>query len=161
MAAITWPKKGTASLLGTRQDRIDGIEKATGTAKYSYDITPEKTLIARVLGCPHGSAEIKSIDLSAAKRVPGVVAVYPLKRAPDVEPLLAPTKSDHLCEWEGDLVAVVAGETEGAVAEGLKAIKIEYEKLDHFVKEEDLAAAQKAGRAKPGGDRQQIARRSG
>ena len=34
MAAINWPKQGTASLLGTRQDRIDGVDKASGAAKY-------------------------------------------------------------------------------------------------------------------------------
>ena len=40
-------------------------------------------------------------------------------------------------------LAVVAGENEGAVAEGLAAIKPDYEMLDVFVNEEDLAAAEK------------------
>ena len=41
-------------------------------------------------------------------------------------------------QWQGDLIAVVVGETEGAVAEGLAAIKVEYEPLDVFVDEENL-----------------------
>ena len=46
--------------------------------------------------------------------------------------------------WQGDLLACVAGENEGAVGEGLKAIKVTYEMLDVFVKDDDLAAAQAA-----------------
>jgi xanthine dehydrogenase YagR molybdenum-binding subunit len=139
MATISWPKMGTASLLGKPQDRIDGQDKASGAAKYTYDIVPDKTLIARVLGCPHGHARIKSIDVSPAKKVAGVVEAQAIKQA------------GAECNWHGDLVAVVVGETEGAVAEGLAAIKIDYDELDAFVKEEDLAAATKAGRTKPGG----------
>ena len=58
--------------------------------------------------------------------------------------------------WEGDVIAAVAGESEGAVAEGLKAIKVEYEPLDVFVKDEDLAAAEKAGRTGKGGQNTQL-----
>jgi xanthine dehydrogenase YagR molybdenum-binding subunit len=54
------------------------------------------------------------------------------------------------------LVACVVGETEGAVAEGLAAVKADYEPLDVFVDEEDLAAAEAAGRARKGAGKVQL-----
>ena len=55
-AKYNWPKRGTASLIGKQQDRVDGLAKATGAAKYSYDINPPNVLLARALGCPTRTA---------------------------------------------------------------------------------------------------------
>ena len=38
MAKIDWPAAEKRSLIGKRIDRADGPAKATGAAKYSYDI---------------------------------------------------------------------------------------------------------------------------
>ena len=55
-------------------------------------------------------------------------------------------------EYEGELLVIVTAESEGAAAEGLSKIKIEYELLDVFTREEDLEAAEKANRtARAGG----------
>jgi len=139
MANIEWPKQGTASVLGTSPDRLDAIAKSSGAAKYTYDIVPDNLLLARVLGCPLPHCKVKSIDVAPALKVPGVVAAEPLKNAGD-EVL-----------WEGDLLAVVAGETEGAVAEGLKAIKLDLEPLEFYVDDTNLEAAEKADRTRPAG----------
>ncbi len=82
MASQDWPKQGTAALLGSEQDRIEGLEKATGTAKYAYDINPAGVLLARALGSPHAHCRIKSIDTSAASKVRGVVDVDSLNERP-------------------------------------------------------------------------------
>lgn len=140
MADMNWPKQGTAAVLGATPDRIDGIAKATGAAKYTYDITPDKMLLARALGCPHGHCQITAIDVSPALQVPGVVAARALKNV------------GAQVNWEGDLVAVVVGETEGAVAEGLKEIKFAFNPLDVWVDDSDLAGAEKAGRTQGAGD---------
>jgi xanthine dehydrogenase YagR molybdenum-binding subunit len=55
--------------------RLDGPAKATGRAKYSYDINRKGMLHGKFLRCPHAHAEIKSIDTSAARKMPGVKAV--------------------------------------------------------------------------------------
>jgi xanthine dehydrogenase YagR molybdenum-binding subunit len=144
VAEYSWPKFGTATLLGKESDRVDGLEKASGAAKYSYDINPPGTLQARVLGCPHAHCKVKSIDTSAAEKVPGVVGVYTIKEPGDE------------VTWQGDLLACVAAETEGAAAEGLAALKIEYELLDVFVQDENLEAARKANRVKPAGGKVQL-----
>ena len=46
------------TVVGTSAHRVDGIEKATGAAKYTYDITAENMLFGRLLGCPHGHCRI-------------------------------------------------------------------------------------------------------
>lgn len=143
-AKYSWPKQGTAAIIGTQQDRVDGMAKATGAAKYSYDINPPNVLLARALGCPHAHCSVKSIDVSAAEKVPGVVKAVAMK------------KPGNEIRWQGDPIAVVVGETEGAVAEGLKAIKFDYEAMPIFVEDEDLAAAEKADRAGGGGGNTQL-----
>jgi xanthine dehydrogenase YagR molybdenum-binding subunit len=144
MVEYVWPDRKDVSVLGGSHDKIDGPAKCTGNAKYAYDINPPKMAIARVLGCPHAHCKVKSIDTSAAEKVKGVVAVRALKNAGDE------------IEWQGDLVACVVGENDGAAVEGLAAIKADYELLDVFVDEEDLAAAEKAGRAKKGAGKVQL-----
>jgi len=137
-----WPKKDAAQVIGKEHKRIDGLAKATGTAKYAYDQNFKKMLFCRALGCPHGHAVVKQIDTAAAEKVPGVVLVH-------VFPEKA--KGDYEVHWEGELLAVVAAESEAAAAEGASKIKLKLEKLDIFVNEEDLEAAQEAGRTSKGG----------
>src|SRR5215213_7694943 len=64
-----WPKN--PRLLGKKFKRIDGPQKATGRAKYSYDINRPGMLHGMILRSPHAHAKIKSIDTTAAKKVPG------------------------------------------------------------------------------------------
>src|SRR5262245_24106842 len=71
-----WPKK--RRLLGTKVKRIDGPDKATGRAKYSYDINRKGMLHGIMLRCPHAHAKIKSFDASAARQTPGFKALVVL-----------------------------------------------------------------------------------
>src|SRR5438105_5041461 len=72
--ANTWPKN--RRILGTRVARIDGAEKATGRAKYSFDINRPGMLHARILRSPYAHARVTSIDTSAAEKVPGFKALH-------------------------------------------------------------------------------------
>src|SRR5262245_53911077 len=74
-----WPE--TRRLLGTRVTRVDGPAKSTGTARYSYDINRKGMLHALILRSPHAHARIKSIDTSAAEKVNGFKALFPIKKA--------------------------------------------------------------------------------
>lgn len=139
----SWPSRQEAKIIGKRTSRIDGLAKASGAAKYTYDINLPKMLIAKALGCPHAHCRIKAIDTKPAERVPGVVHV-------EVFPHAQPGSE---IRWEGELLAVVAAETEAAAKEGVEAIKVEYELLDVFVDDENLEAAQQAGRARRAGGR--------
>ena len=50
----SWPAKEDSKLLGGRHVRLDGMPKATGEAKYTYDVNLENQLIVKALGCPRG-----------------------------------------------------------------------------------------------------------
>ncbi len=149
----SWPSREKSSVIGKNSSRLDGPEKSTGKAKYTYDINLPNQVIVRALGCPHAHCRIKSIDTTAAEKVAGVVHVHLLR---------APSKNDAgemvfpEIRTQGELIAAVAGETVGAAQEGVEQLKIEYELLDVFVDDQDLAAAEAANRIKRAGGKIQL-----
>ena len=65
----------THRVVGTRPIRPDGLEKVTGRALYGADINLDGLVHGVVLRSPHVHARIKSIDITAAEKAPGVLAV--------------------------------------------------------------------------------------
>src|SRR5215831_8732531 len=72
--ANTWPKE--RRIIGTKTARLDGPDKATGRAKYSYDINRPGLLHAAILRTPHAHAKVKSLDTAAAEKAPGFKALH-------------------------------------------------------------------------------------
>ena len=70
--------------VGKSLQRIDGIDKVTGSAKYAADIKLENMLHAKLLRSPHAHARVKHIDTSAAEKLPGVRAVATILEVPKV-----------------------------------------------------------------------------
>ncbi len=138
MVEYSWPPADKRDLLGDRISRLDGPAKSTGAAKYPSDQNPEGLLHAKILTCPHGRARIKSIDISAARQMPGVRAARVLQE-PGAE-----------IQWAHDEIAAVAADSEELAEDALRAIKVEYEILPHYVDEADPA---KAPETKPGRER--------
>ena len=62
-------------VMGTSAPRKDAIEKVTGRAKYTADMVVPGTVFARILRPPAHGATLKSVDTSAAEKVPGVQVV--------------------------------------------------------------------------------------
>ncbi len=140
---VAWKPREENELIGKEIDRLDGVDKASGYAKYSADWNTPGTLQARLLASPYAHARIKKLDVSAVMNVPGVRGVY-------VFPGRAP-KDNQLYEikYEGDPLVAVAADTAAQAADGLRAVRIEYELLPHFVNEFDLAGAHERGLARP------------
>jgi xanthine dehydrogenase YagR molybdenum-binding subunit len=124
---MPWPSN--RRLIGTKVPRLDGPEKATGRAKYSFDINRPGMLHARIRRCPHAHARVRTIDLSAAERVPGYRASYTIAAA-GTELFFA-----------GAEVVAVAADTEEHAEDAKRAIRVEYDELPHLVKEEDALRA--------------------
>lgn len=121
MSDYTWPDPAARPLLGKRISRVDGPVKASGRAKYTYDYNPAGLLAGNILRCPYAHARITSIDTSAAEKMPGVKAVHIIQK-PGTEIF-----------WAGDEVVGVAAVDEGTAEDALRAIKVQYEVLPHFV----------------------------
>src|SRR4051794_33521733 len=96
--ATNWPQK--RRLLGTKISRIDGPEKSTGRAKYSYDINLEGLLHAVMVRSAYAHARIKTLDTTAAEKVPGFKALHVIK----------PAGSE--CYFAGDEILAVCADTE-------------------------------------------------
>src|SRR6266700_3894286 len=124
--ATKWPQK--RRLLGTKVPRIDGPDKATGRARYSFDIHRPGLLHAAILRCPHAHAKLKGVDTAAAEKAPGFKALH----------LIA--KEGQELFYAGDEVLAIAADTEEHCQDALRAVKVEYEVLPHQVKEEDALA---------------------
>jgi xanthine dehydrogenase YagR molybdenum-binding subunit len=108
-------------LIGKRVSRVDGPEKASGRAKYTYDVHRPGMLFGKVVRSPHAHAKVVSVDTSAAEKMPGVVAVHVIQ-GPGSE-----------IQWAGDDVVVIAAVDEPTAADAARLIKVEYEPLPHFV----------------------------
>jgi xanthine dehydrogenase YagR molybdenum-binding subunit len=140
MPEYKWPEADARQVIGKSTSRLDGAAKATGSAKYTYDINRPGMLWGKMLICPHAHAKIKAIDTAAAAELPGVKAVQVIQR-PGAE-----------IRWHGDEIAMVAAETEEIAADAIRAIKVEYDVLPAYVADHDL---EKAGdNAKPAGEQQ-------
>ena len=63
------------SSIGVSQPLVDGPDKVTGRARYAADLVSVQALVGRVLRSPVSHAEITGLDVSRARRLPGVVAV--------------------------------------------------------------------------------------
>jgi len=113
------PAPAEFKLIGQPTPRVDGKLVVTGRATYTHDIFFKDMLYAKILRSPHASAEVVSIDLSAAQSLPGVKAVLKLK--------------DGRVKYEGEQVAAVAAVSERTAEEAIKLIRVEYRTLPHVV----------------------------
>jgi 4-hydroxybenzoyl-CoA reductase alpha subunit len=126
------------SVIGQRVHNVDGTEKVTGSAKYTFDVVLPNMLYGKVLRSPYPHAKILKIDSSKAKKVIGVKAVVTGKdtlghkqgiwrRFPELcdEEILCRAKVRYI----GDPVAAVAAIDEDTAEEALDLIEVEYEPL--------------------------------
>ena len=60
------------TVIGKSPRRKDALEKVTGKARYTADMTPPGTLHARIIRPPAHGATPKEVDTTAAEQVPGV-----------------------------------------------------------------------------------------
>ena len=138
MPEYKWPEASDRDVIGKPHTRTDGPDKVTGRARYTMDKNLPGMLQTAVYRAPYAHARLTSIDISAAKSAPGVKAVKVLREpnTPQAEVL-----------WHLEDVAVVAAETEEQARDAVRKIKAQWEKLPHFVKENDLKAAGERAKA--------------
>jgi CO/xanthine dehydrogenase Mo-binding subunit len=99
------------------------IPRYTGKAMYASRVMLPNMLFLKILTSPHPRARIRSIDTSEAEKMPGVAYVMTYKNAPKTNPL--PEEPGFF----GEIVALVAAETEDLAEDALDGIKVDYEVL--------------------------------
>ena len=102
---------------------------ATGRAKFGSDYVVQDMLHAKFLRNPHGRAKIKSMDISKAKALQGVVDIVTWDD-PDIKNMKGtrePLISDESDTENEEIGAIVVAVTPEICEEALKLIKVEWE----------------------------------
>jgi aerobic carbon-monoxide dehydrogenase large subunit len=136
---------GVTQLVGAKIHRREDPRLVTGNGRYVDDHTRTRTAYLAVVRSPLAHARINSIDVSAAKSAPGVVAVY---THADIAPVIAgvmpvapafvaekKTVPDHYpiakqeVAYQGEPVAVVVAETKQQAADAANLVEVDLEPL--------------------------------
>lgn len=150
--------------IGQGVSRFEDPRLVRGGGRYIDDIVYPGMAFGVVLRSPHGHAKIKSIDTTAAKAAPGVLAVITaadwkkaglnqlpshtgLKRR-DGSPMFTPpypVLAEDRVRWVGDPVAFVVAETNAQAADAAEMVEVDYEPLPIVI---STAKAAEPGAAK-------------
>lgn len=107
----------------------------SGESIYIDDMPPMRNeLVVEVFWSPVSHGKIRSLDLSQAAKVPGVVGLFTYKDLDGVNKFGPITQdevllAEDLCEFMGQPIVVIAAETMKAARLAKKAIKCEIEEL--------------------------------
>jgi carbon-monoxide dehydrogenase large subunit len=139
---------GMVAMLGTPIKRREDPRLITGQATYVDDIKLPGMLHMAVLRSPYGHARINSINTEAAKKHPGVKAVY---TAEDIKGVLGPVAvavplgeiangmgvrnplAEGKVRFYGDPVAVVVADDRYTARDARDLIEVDYEPLPAVV----------------------------
>ena len=133
----------TSNGIGARIPRRELKRLLSGHGRYIDDIKLPRMLHACFVRSPHPHAKLVSIDIAAAKRAPGVAAVF---TAADINPRCEPfvgvalhrpghrSAPQHLLAaeravWQGQPVAMVVAESRAEAEDAAELVAIEWEPL--------------------------------
>ncbi|GAA2397283.1 xanthine dehydrogenase family protein molybdopterin-binding subunit [Nonomuraea africana] len=115
--------------VGTALNRVEGMEKVTGRARYAFEHSPDDLAYAVPVQATIARGEIRAMDVQKAHTVPGVIAVIWHGNAPRLAPAdnaeLAVLQSARVA-YRGQYVAVVVAENLEAAREAARSLSVEY-----------------------------------
>ena len=125
--------------VGKSVRKKDSMQLLLGKPVYTEDVTGD-ALVVKLLRSPHPTALVEAINTAAAKKVPGVVEIFTWEDVPGNRFAIAgqtfpePSPYDRLIidrhvRFVGDVVAIIAAETEKAALKAMKLIKVTYQVL--------------------------------
>ena len=127
--------------VGKSVERVEDARLLTGAGVYTDDIQLPGAAFGATLRSPYGHAEIRSVDTSAAKAMPGVLAIYTADdlaaygEVPCVVPLSGPLKTPRLLlakdrvRFVGDGIAFIVAETREQARAAADAIEVDFSEL--------------------------------
>ena len=121
---------------GAPLNRIDGVQKVTGAATYAYEYPVEGVTYVFPVQSTIAKGRVSSIDASAARALPGVIAVLSHENAPQLAPVndakLAVFQSEAIA-YRGQFVAAVVAETLEIARQAAELVVVRYEEQPHDV----------------------------
>ncbi len=142
--------------IGKAVQRVDGVAKVTGKARYADDFTMPGMRVAKYFRSNIAHGRVVRIDPSRAKGLPGVDGVFTFEDVPKNRFATAghpysldPNHNDvpdrllltDYVRYEGDEIAVVVAADELVAQKALALIEVEYETYKPLVRPEDVMAA--------------------
>lgn len=126
--------------VGSSLPRIDAAEKVAGTAHFPGDINLPGQAWLKIVFAGVAHAHIRGVDIAAAQRAPGVIAVLTAADVPVNEYGLIMPDQPVLCgvestpqaarvRWEADHIALVVAETQAQAEAAARLVKPDYEEL--------------------------------
>ncbi|MGV9778360.1 xanthine dehydrogenase family protein molybdopterin-binding subunit [Streptosporangium sp. NPDC003464] len=126
----------TPSYVGSALDRVEGLDKVTGRARYAAEHSPRDLAYAVPVQATVARGEIQSVDVDAVLKYPGVIAAIWYGNAPRLAPAddaeLAVLQSRRVA-YRGQYVAVVVAETLQGAREAAGLVRVEYAVEPHDV----------------------------
>lgn len=129
---------GEYAVIGKGVHKVDALEKVTGQAKYTSDLSLPGMLWGKILRSPVHHGKIKKIDTRRAEGLAGVQAIITGESVPKIGwgfGFTADTPGDKYMlaldrvRFRGDEVAAVAAVDEETAEEAMQMIDVEYEEL--------------------------------
>src|SRR6266704_6064735 len=128
--------QSTIRATGAPLNRLDGVQKVTGATTYAYEYPVEGVTYVFPVQSTIARGRISSIETSAARALPGVIAVLTHENAPRIAPLddqdLAVFQSDAVA-YRGQFVAAVVAETLEIACQAADLVAVRYEEQPHDV----------------------------
>jgi xanthine dehydrogenase YagR molybdenum-binding subunit len=142
-------------------DRVDGVQKVTGTAKYSAEYDLPGLVYGVLATSTIAKGSITAMDTKAAEGAPGMLAVITHLNCPDVPGYKRPPEqanapdikkgyrvfSDNIIRFSGQPVAIVIADTFERAVYAASLVKATYKEEKHNT---DLDEAIKHGKALEG-----------
>jgi CO/xanthine dehydrogenase Mo-binding subunit len=119
--------------IGKAVERKDGVEKVSGSARFTHDLVLQGMLYAKTVRSPYAYARIKAVDTGEAEKMPGVRAVVTGKELAYKVGLYVLDKdilAKDFARYHGEAVAAVAAESELAAEQACAKIKVDWELLE-------------------------------
>lgn len=126
--------------IGQGYDRADALDKVTGREVYTNDIQLPGMLYAKALLSPYARAEIISMDTSEAEALSGVHAVLTGKDTSHRYGVYLKDKriiAGPITNYQGEVIAAVAAETEAIAEKAISLIKVEFKELPAVITIDD------------------------
>ncbi|HEY3194547.1 MAG TPA: molybdopterin cofactor-binding domain-containing protein, partial [Candidatus Dormibacteraeota bacterium] len=147
----------TTRWFGARVQRVEDDRLLRGRGRFTDDINEngDGALESCLVRSPYAHARIKSIDVSAARRMPGVVAVYTAADLPFGKtdlPILIPHPNlthgrtqrclaSEVVRYAGEAVAFVVADSRYLAEDAADLVEVDYEPLPVVITPEAAAAA--------------------